>query len=382
MQPMQPDAFLSLAHTPYADNLIINALPNTQVTQRYYPTELGLANLPYQIRRSYNVGLLTNEASILNSSSDLSDLFDRSALLYPSDIFAPSDYNQPETTRARCFMQSLPAQVIPMTESTIKITTKSPAGQVQEVLQYSNIQWKRFLVRRYLDLPAFVTSLTRPPQIITTEEAPGLGTKSAWRDVPAQQQQSLINDVKERLKQEEIPLPGDDLEKAIQWRMPQVFKAHKAKTAGSANLVVEASNESANTTSVSRAQHRFDPKIQPSYLGIPTTFGFNRLHTGTTGHSKPRPPKPRRPKALYMMRASAAVHDNDGTVVSVVVGCYTAPYFDYAKNEGSSQASAEEGAKPRARSVLLITAERAVGLGRGRTRYWDNGRDDPVRLFM
>ncbi|KAI0443029.1 hypothetical protein F4803DRAFT_517151 [Xylaria telfairii] len=100
-----------------------------------------------------------------------------------------------------------------MAETTIKITTKSPAGQVQEVLQYTNIQWKRFL-------------------IITTEEAPSIGTKSSWRDVPAQQQQSLMNNVKERLKQEEIPCPNDDLEKAIQWRMPQVFKAHRAKGAG------------------------------------------------------------------------------------------------------------------------------------------------------
>jgi hypothetical protein len=122
------------------------------------------------------------------------------------------------------------AQTISMAESITKITTKSTAGQVQEVLQYSNIQWKRFLVR-YIGLRTFVTSLTHHPQIITTEEAPGLGTKSSWRDVPAQQQQSLINDVKERLRQEEIPRPSDDLEKAIQWRMPQVFKAHKAKSA-------------------------------------------------------------------------------------------------------------------------------------------------------
>ncbi|KAI0478310.1 hypothetical protein F4859DRAFT_479334 [Xylaria cf. heliscus] len=100
-----------------------------------------------------------------------------------------------------------------MAERTTKITRKSAAGQVQGVLQCSNIQWKRFL-------------------IITTEEAPGLGTNPSWRDVPAQQQQSLINNVKERLRQEEIPEPSDDLEKAIQCRMPQVFKVHKAKSSG------------------------------------------------------------------------------------------------------------------------------------------------------
>ncbi|KAI0449023.1 hypothetical protein F5B21DRAFT_509576 [Xylaria acuta] len=127
-----------------------------------------------------------------------------------------------------------------MAENATKITTKSPAGQVQEVLQYSNTQWKRFL-------------------IITTEEAPGLSTKSSWRDVPAQQQQSLINNVKERLRQEEIPQPSDDLEKAIQWRMPQVFKAHKAKSAGLADSDAGTSKESANVTSPPRTQEMFDP---------------------------------------------------------------------------------------------------------------------------
>lgn len=77
-----------------------------------------------------------------------------------------------------------------------------------------------------------VGDVTDHSQIITTEEAPSLGTKSSWRDVPAQEQQSLMHNVKERLRQEEIPRPNDDLEKAIQWRMPQVFKAHKAKGAG------------------------------------------------------------------------------------------------------------------------------------------------------
>ncbi|KAJ2994667.1 hypothetical protein NUW58_g1495 [Xylaria curta] len=144
-----------------------------------------------------------------------------------------------------------------MTRSTPKITTRSTAGQVQQAMHYSNIQWRRFL-------------------IITTEEAVGLDRKTSWRDVPAQQQQSLMNDVKDRLEQEQMIQSNDNLEKAIQWRMPQVFKAQKAKNMGgptkfgavppgdagaraSVNLGVDGSKQSADVTSAPTVQEMFDP---------------------------------------------------------------------------------------------------------------------------
>lgn len=52
---------------------------------------------------------------------------------------------------------------------------------------------------------------------------------SRWREVPADLQQKLIDDVKKRLAEEGISNIDDDsesdpLQKAIQWRMTQVIK--------------------------------------------------------------------------------------------------------------------------------------------------------------
>jgi hypothetical protein len=80
--------------------------------------------------------------------------------------------------------------------------------------------------------------------MITAEEANKLAAYSdkywkesrvefvSWREVPAEPQQKLIDEVIRRLDEEGIPPPEIDvMEKAIRWRMTQVIKSKKAKSA-------------------------------------------------------------------------------------------------------------------------------------------------------